>query len=249
VNQKNAGRVKESSRQYTNIISIDPSTSCTGLCINGKLYTIVQHELAYTKKDKAKRWFELSSSFCDIITYNKRSKTGSYSEEEISKLEYYYNITDHIINVIKSNVVDFKNSVVLIEGFSYGSSSGHLIDLVGLSTLVRSRLWNMGFNIKIIAPADLKAMTARLSYDPIDVGKKKPKLEWRNNSGVSGGSFDKHDMYSAILDSSKTNSKWKTFLQEYSDEILNMKNVPKPIDDINDAFLLYKIFKESLTPR
>lgn len=246
MSHKNAKKVKDNSRPYTNIVAIDPSTTCSGLCVNGDLYAVTQRDLAYTKKDKLKRWFEFSSSVCDIITYPKRTKAGTYSNEEISKLNYYSNVSNTIINAITSGIRDPKNTIVLIEGFSYSSSAGHLIDLVGFSTLIRLRLLNLGFNIRIVAPTDLKLMTAKLSYEPVDVGKRKPKLEWRNKKGVSGGSFDKHDMFNAILDSEHTKSPWKDFLKGSAEDILSMNSIPKPVEDVNDAFLLYKIYENGI---
>jgi len=246
MNHKNTKKAKDSFHPYTNIVSIDPSTICSGVCVNLKLYAVTQHQVAYTKNDRLKRWFESSSSVCDIITYPARIKTDTYSNEEISKLSYYSNISSIIINAIASNISDPRKTIVLLEGYSYSSRAGHLIDLVGVSTLIRLELLNLGYNIRIVAPSELKMMSAKLSYDPINVGKRKPKLEWRNKKGVSGGSFDKHDMFNAILDSKHTTSPWKDFLKSSADDILSMKSIPKPIEDVNDAFLLYKICENDI---
>ena len=244
MNQRKLKIVKDSCLQYTNIVSIDPSTTCTGLCVNGELYNIVNYDIAVTKKDKFKRWFDISSPYCEIITYPAREKQSNYYQEELSKLEYYSNIKNIILCMITERITQSQNpenTLVLIEGFSYSSAAGHLIDLVTLSTLIRNAIVEKGFDLRVVAPSDLKLSTAKMSYDAVDVGKKKPKLEWRNTKGVSGGSFTKHDMLDAIMDSKHTSSIWKDFLAEYHSEISDMKSIPKPIEDVNDAFLLYKI--------
>lgn len=246
MNQTNAKTLKGNSPQYTKIISIDPSTTCSGLCVEGKLYAVAQHDLAFTKSEKMKKWFSIADEECNIVTYPKRNVADTYSGEEVSKLKYYQNIRDTIMDIIGQSGTFPKQTMVLMEGFSYSSASGHLIDLVTLSTLIRTALVELGFNLQIVAPSDLKACTAKLSYDAVDIGKKKEKLEWRNSNGVSGGSFKKHDMYQAILDSTNTGSNWKRLLADNAKEISSMKSVPKPIEDVNDAFLLYKIYENGL---
>ena len=84
-----------------------------------------------------------------------------------------------------------------------------------------------------------KIETCKLVYTPIQL---KKKIEYRNNSGVSGGKFTKTEMCQSLLDS-KLDCEWVTFLRDNKDDIFKNKSIPKPIEDINDAKLMFEIFK------
>lgn len=225
--------------QYTNIISIDPSTTCTGLCINSELYCFAAEDSVKTKKGKYKKWFGIADQACTIITYSNSSiKNQSFSDSEIEKLKKYNIMTEKIVDTIKINT-QFKNSICLIEGYSYNSAAGNLIDLVTYSTLLRYKLHTNGVHVVAIPPTTLKMAAAKLTYPPIDIGKKKPKLEWRNSSGVAAGSFKKHEIYKAIIENTTLEDTWAKLLREYASDQLNAKDIPKPFNDINDSYVLY----------
>ena len=244
--QKNSRKVKENYKWFTNIVAIDPSTTCTGLCKNGELIAFTRRDLAETKNGKLKRWFHNTSEIADIVLINDRNSSKDYSQEEILKLEFYRTYTDKIISMIKN--LDPADTLIVIEGYSYSSKAGHLIDLVGFSTLLRHKLIENGFkNIEIVSPSSLKLAVAKMSYEPekeyLNKAKTRYKEVWKNKSGISGGQFKKEDMLQALLDSKHTDSKWKHFILKNIDDLASIK-VPKPIEDLNDAFLLYNIYKK-----
>lgn len=239
INSKNQ---KVKSHPYTNIIAIDPSTTCTGLTINGNIFCICPEDVSKNKNGNYKKWFHLVSNECNILTFNTPFPKGiSFTKKEILKLEKYDLISNMIVDTIKTEVSNISNSICIIEGFSYNSSAGHLIDLVTFSTLLRWKLNELNIVLEIIPPASLKVATAKLAYQPIDVGKKKQKLEWRNHSGKSGGKFQKPDMLQAILDSDLDDD-WYHFLHSNEKELKKLTSIPKPIDDINDSYLLYHCY-------
>ena len=81
-----------------------------------------------------------------------------------------------------------------------------------------------------------------LTYPPIYKNKAKTKIEYRNNEGVAGGSFKKPDMYKVLVENTDLqNDSWVKFLAEHSEEQLSMKSISKPIEDINDSYILYQI--------
>jgi hypothetical protein len=52
-------------------------------------------------------------------------------------------------------------------------------------------------------------------------------------------------MARAIIDNNNvTDDSWFTYLKTIQSEVLAMKNIPKPHEDINDAVLLYHILKK-----
>lgn len=247
MNQINVKIPKESSHQYTNIVGIDPSTTVTGICINGELSAVTRWDNAHTKKEALVKWYKITQDYAELSFIAPRTSHKQYALEELSKLEYYTEFKDKIISKLKH--LDPKNTIVLIEGYSYSSQAGHIIDLVTFSTLIRSELLKMGFELMVVSPSTLKLNTAKMVYQPTTryLNKKKTRSEevWINNEGVSGGKFTKNDMFTAIVENS-TESNWKNFLKEYYSDLSEVKNIPKPIEDLNDAFLLYSTMKAGL---
>ena len=228
--------------QYTNIVGIDPSTTCTGLYINGEAYCIAPEHSVYNRKAEMVKWYKLASEYANIRTFSKEKYDKNFTDSELQKLSMYDDISNRILGIILDKVDDVHSTICIIEGFSYNAAADHLIDLVTFSTLLRVKLYNAGFALEIVPPATLKLLSAKLTYEPINVGKKKPKLEWRNSNGVSGGKFTKHDMLSSIAENSKLKEEWAEFIKSNFETISSMKSIPKPIEDINDAYLLYKTF-------
>lgn len=234
-----------------NIITIDPSTTCTGICINGKtMVAIAQERLSLTKKGNLAKWFEIASSYCHIETYPDYEKKNDFTDVEIEKLCYYKNIADIVVSTIYSHCKP-STSKVAIEGFSYNSKAGNLIDLVTYSTLIRSILLDKGYDLIIMPPASLKKKVAELVYPKVDVKNKdrdpslkplKPKFIHLNKDGIAGGNFKKPEMLQAIKDSD-FNDNWKKFIDEHYSDLIEMKNIPAPMSDLNDAYLLYQCIK------
>lgn len=225
---------------YNNIISIDPSLSCTAVIINDKkiIYT---NNVTAKNKNNFKKWFKNIDGLCEIKINNSIIKNG-YSKDEISKLILYDSITDCIINDISHNIDQNNNTVILIEGYSQNSISGPLVDLVTYSTLLRIKLHKkISNNIIVISPLSLKLIAAKISYPPIQKGN---KFEYRNNEGISGGKFKKNEILLSLIENNTFSCEWTTFLKNNKDVLLSNKNVPKPIDDINDAKVLYEYGKK-----
>lgn len=225
-----------------NIVTIDPSLSCTAVVVNNKRFAFVNRAIAFTKKDVNKKWFELAS---DHISYHYVDYTDldDYSANEVNKLHTYDAITTEIMDVIMTNITNL-NVKVFIEGYSFSSSAGPLIDLVTFSTLLRKKLYDVTEIIDILAPTTLKLEAAKLTYPAIPKGKKVIKYEYRNNEGISGGSFKKHEMYKALIDNNNLQDEYVQFLRTHQEEILNYKTIPKPIEDVNDAQLMFYIAQQ-----
>lgn len=222
-----------------NIVAIDPSLSCTAMVVNDKKFAFVNENIVYTKRRNFNKWFELTSPLAsfNLINYNDFQ---DYSENEVSKLEVYNHTVNAIYDTIVMNVNTNDEIQVVIEGYSYSSAAGPLIDLVTFGTLLRRKLLQDLTNyVEIISPTSLKLEAAKLTYPPITKGKKVIKYEYRNNQGVAGGKFTKTEMYKALIENDNLQNDWVKFLRIHADEILSYKNIPKPIEDLNDAQLLY----------
>lgn len=225
-----------------NIIGIDPSKVSTGMVINGKIFNYSSKSNAWNKTD-LKKWYK---AFSKSIEYRfmEYTKYNTYEEEQLAKLSDFDILSDMIIKDILENINPNEETFVAIEGYSYSSSAGPIIDLVTVSTLIRYKiLKSVTKKIMVISPSTLKQEACKMTYLPIDIGKKVQKLEWRNNEGISGGAFNKNHMYLALLENKEfTDIPYIINLREHKEELSKM-DIPKPIEDTNDAFLLYHYMK------
>lgn len=152
-------------------VGIDQSINSTGICV--KLYenkdTLTkEHFYIITHKvtKKALSYSEKLDNF-DYILYDKKEKSESEdnNEFEFNKLFNNIMITDKILEIIKSNISAPLDRIYIgMEGVSYQSSqTKSLLDLAGLSTLIRYRLYkffltnqdNVG-ELRIFTPGEIK---------------------------------------------------------------------------------------------
>lgn len=236
-----------------NYVAIDPSLTCTAMVVNDKKFVYTTPTVAHTKKGELKRWFqECEDQGIHIRVFDEIEGDLTHSELELRKLGHFSRIVDTIYEDIDVFCDSSKGIIVAIEGYSYSSSAGPLIDLVTFGTLLRRTIYNRfrrsddvaGVQIpklRIYQPTEVKQKAAALVYPAIQKGK---KTEYRNPDGVAGGSFKKPEIYKALLHNTNLKGdKWIEFIREQSEEILDMKSIPKPIEDINDAKTLYEIIK------
>ena len=226
-----------------NYIGIDISINSTAIFIetNG-----IEKILSFTnKKDNNIYIKELNRSGVNFIHFDRKI-LKDYTDNELSKMRHYIDISDSIIDKILSIIDLTKKTYCQIEGYSFSKNTSSILDIVSLSTLIRSKLLvNIkDIDMKIISPSSLKLEACKMVYKPIDIGKKKPKYEYKNSLGISGGSFKKHDMYRAIIDG-KIDCIIYDFLNDYI-HILEMAKIPNPIEDIIDSIFACKILKNSL---
>jgi hypothetical protein len=230
-----------------NFIGIDPSLISTALVVNGKIFNYCRESKVYNKSGMAK-WFKSAEQFCSYKFINYR-EFSDYSEGEMTKLKDYDNITDMIIGDIQNNI-DSGETFIGIEGYNFGATVGDLIDLVTFSTLLRKKLFDqVSKNIWILSPSTLKLEACKLTYKPIikEIGKKVKRIdyEWRNNLGISGGKFTKRDMALCIIENEEIDDPWFKYLKSIKEELLSVKDIQKPHEDINDSVLIYQILKKS----
>lgn len=223
-----------------NIVCIDPSLSCTAVVVNDKKAAFVSSSVALTKTLKYNKWFDLTLPYADIITHDVDRRKLSFSDSEVSKFSQYDTLTSNIVEFISQQLSD-GHTKVYIEGYSFSSAAGPLIDLVTFGTLLRYKLrQSVSHDIVTITPSELKMYAAMFSYQPLTEGKKQV---WRNRDGISGGKFKKPEMFKAIIENADLQCEWSNYLREHASDILEKASIPKPIEDINDAKLMYEIAK------
>ena len=213
-----------------NYVGIDTSLSSTGLYIlkaNGE-----EFYYNYKNTDKLTKWHR-TLSFVEYRDYEVLKLDG-FSNNEIGKIIKYGQVTDQIIKDILKHCKP-EETYVSTENYSYSSQAGKLIDLVCYGTLVREKLIKLNFiDFTVVPPTSLKAKICIMVYGPGE--KKKPS---KNDQGISGGKFKKHEILRALFHSKKE-SKLVSILEFHRSELLLLKSIPAPISDIVDAmFLVY----------
>ena len=225
-----------------NIVSIDPSLISTALCVNGKLFNYCKEAKALGKKGYTK-WFNMCADKITLRFIDYR-EFDDYSKGEMIKLNDYRKIVDMIIKDIKDNIDTNLPTKIAIEGYAYSSDHGFLIDLVTFSTILRMKLIDeISDDILILSPSTLKMEACKLTYAPINEGKKKEKWVYRNNDGVAAGSLTKHGIFLCIIENDTFNDDWARLCKNLKGDIMEASTVPKPFEDANDAYILYKILE------
>jgi len=233
-----------------NIVAIDPSLASTAMVVNDKKFVYGSVSTSRTKKLALKGWYEKTDSLINLREHND-TPSLEYMEGEVAKWKHFNEISHKIAADIFDTIDTTIPTTVAIEGYSFSSAAGPLIDLVTLGTLIRHKiidlkmLTNNSLEFHIVSPTSLKAMVAKLTYPGV-AKNKKGDLEYRNKEGVAGGSFKKHDMYKALIENDNLTCDYVNFLREHSEEILALKSIPKPIEDTNDAKLLYEVIRAGL---
>lgn len=224
-----------------NIVTIDPSLTCTAVTCNGNVSVFAKNELIYTKSGKQNKWFTLSEEHgVEIVPTDLSYKSiKNYSKLEIEKLRAYKSIVKNVLEAIDKNS-NMGYTLFIIEGYSYSSGVGPIIDLVTFGTLLRNTLNDIG-SIVILSPSTIKKEAAKLTYQPIKKGK---KLEYRNKDGVSGGSFSKTDILKCLVECDTISHDWIDFLKIRLDELTSLRTIHKPIEDINDSLICYFIVEK-----
>lgn len=224
-----------------NLIGIDISIDSTGVYIKRSDEDIIFN---CTTLKKNVGWIKKTMDTIDYEFINYTYKDiDNYTESEIIKIREFDHVTDLIYNKIFGNIDKKEKTIIAIEGYNFGRKGNSLIDIVTFSTLLRIKLLRLPKLEKliIVSPKTLKSEAAAISYGFV-TDKKGKKIINKNKNGMSGGNFDKRDMLEAFMNTNG-NDKLSKILNKYNMDILKLKNVPKPIDDLVDSFFLMSILK------
>jgi hypothetical protein len=240
-----------------NLVGVDISINSTGLSIL-RDDEIILFNFTVTKKNYV--WIKKTLEHIDFefINYTHQD-IDNYSEKEIMKLREFDKVADIIFNKVYGNIDKTQPTYISIEGYNYGlQNTSSIIDIVTLSTLIRKKLLEGIPNLEqiiILSPKSIKSKVCELVYGTTTtekVSKKgiKKTTTTTNDSkdGVTGGNFQKHDMLKALVELN-IDTKLSEFLKENKDELLKMKNIPKPFDDVIDAIWIMLVLKNLITSK
>ncbi len=218
-----------------NYIGIDCSLTSTAICIEDN-----DKEYYYNYNTKPiNKWGKIISPICTHVNVYY-SEHEEYSESEYHKVVDYTNSVGKMMNDFGDKI---PGSKIGMEGYSYASAAGPLIDLVTLGSALRHyTIVRNPHTISIKAPMTVKVETCRIAYNILS------KKVYRNLDGIAGGSFTKHQMLESLIyyNEHKTNkSPLYKLLNPYADELLHLNKIPKPIEDIVDSYWVKEIVKLS----
>ena len=208
-----------------NLIAIDFSINSTAICIqhqNGiEWFNFVSNLKLDRKPFFTHNELQTSSNNVHIIGYERnKPKELDYSDEQSWKLANANCLTYTIINSI-ADYID-EDTVFAFEGYSYGSKGNSFIDLITYNTFLKSKILRVCRNdIRVVSPKAVK----KFFTDNGNAGK--PMMV---------EAFSKRD--DAILKNDAVHNYVSS--QSFGDSI------PKPLDDLVDAFAILKYLEQRL---
>ncbi len=160
------------------------------------------------------------SGVITAIPYNRKVGSKDFLENQREKLIDGKLISNLIINHIIS-LYGSKNIKIALEGFSYGSTGNSFIDIIQYNTFLRSKLLDIfgASNIYIVQPSHVKKIAGK-------------------------GNANKHFMAKAFQDDALNDINLrKTKLWNWCKEKDFSIKIPKPIDDLIDAYFIVNTIK------
>ena len=156
--------------------------------------------------------------------YYRQVKDKDFLLREREKLTDGQNIADLISNILIT-LYGTKNHKIALEGFSYGSKGNSFIDIVQYNTFLRNEIvngWGVE-NISIYQPSHVKKLAGK-------------------------GNANKHYMVKAFQDDVFNDKDLrKTDLWKWTQDKDFTEKIPKPIDDLVDAYFILNANKDKKT--
>ena len=153
--------------------------------------------------------------------YYRQVKDKDFLLREREKLTDGQNIADLISNILIT-LYGTKNHKIALEGLSYGSKGNSFIDIVQYNTFLRNEIvngWGVE-NISIYQPSHVKKLAGK-------------------------GNANKHYMVKAFQDDVFNDKDLrKTDLWKWTQDKDFTEKIPKPIDDLVDAYFILNANKE-----
>jgi hypothetical protein len=214
--------VKESK---LNLVTVDFSLNSPGICI-WQSSTNRYHFISYLKPNSGtkaeQRRQEEIETFSDVSLIHQpdwKASVGDYSKNEFAKIIRYKTTADHLIKLITGITQTTEDYYIAFEGSSYGSKMGtnNIIDMAAGAAILKEQM---------IARLDVKKL---MTVAPTTIKKHAGK-----------GNMNKLALWMAFLNNvCESPELANSPLYKYCvSEIGEVKKVPKPFDDLVDAWFL-----------
>ncbi len=207
-----------------NYVSVDFSLNSPGICIfNTESNT--HHYISYVKPGlgtkKEQKLQEDISLLSDVtLVYQQDWKTtfGDYSKNELAKVRRYMATADQIINIILGITKTKNDYIIAFEGTSYGSKMGtnNIIDMAAGAAILKEQMISQLHvkDILTVAPTTIKKFAGKGNMNKLQLFE----------------AYQQNVNDDPILAQSPLHSMVKNL------EI--GKKIPKPLDDLVDAYFL-----------
>ena len=224
-----------------NFIGIDASLKSTAISIYSN-----KGEFLFNYTTENNKYIKATANIINYYQFEYLDN-DNYNLNEIARFHQYEIITDTIINDILKHIDNNEKSIISIEGYSYSSAVGPIIDLVTFSTILKKKLFDFikPQHFYILSPSTVKTQICKIVYNTFD---KKRKTYIHPTTLISGGKFEKRDMLITLLDSN-IKTRIKDFLFENKDKLLATKRISKPFDDLVDSILINNITMNKFNKR
>ena len=206
-----------------NFIGVDFSLNSPGICIwNDK--SKVYHFISYLKPKsgtKAEQKMQEEISILPDVTLVAQpdfTSNKDYSKSELAKVKRYDRMADDILNLIAQNTFESDGFTIAFEGSSYGSKMGtnNMIDMAAGAAILKLKL------LKTLNPEDL------LTVAPTTIKKFAGK-----------GNMNKLQLFEAYQKNvNEDQILAKSPLWKIVKDLEIGKKIPKPLDDLVDAYFL-----------
>jgi hypothetical protein len=208
-----------------NFVAIDFSLNSPGICTYND-ETKKFHFISYIKEGsgtkKEQKLQEEISLLNDVklIKQPDFSTSKDFSSIELLKIRRYDIMSNQIINLILNVCTDGSGFTIAFEGSSYGSKMGtnNLIDMAAGAAILKMKMLN------ILRPVDI------LTIAPTTIKKFAGKGNW-----------NKREVWNSFVENRNENESIETSeFFNFCDGLVDAedKKVPKPFDDLVDAFFL-----------
>ena len=206
-----------------NFLAVDFSLNSPGICIyndKGKKYHFISYMKPGTGTKAEQKLQEELSLLSDVTLINQPdfTNTESFSSAELLKVKRYDKMADDIINLVLQNSFDGDGFIIAFEGTSYGSNGGtnNMIDMAAGAAILKLKL------LKTLNPDDI------LTVAPTTI--KKFAGKGNMNKLQLFDCFQRNVNEDPILAKSPL---WKIVK-----DLEVGKKIPKPLDDLVDAYFL-----------
>ena len=215
-----------------NFVTIDFSLNSPGICIfSGNKY----HFIGYLKPNtgtKSEQKLQEELNLLEDTQINHQpdwTNNEAYSKSEMIKIQRHTQTANDIINMIIEIAGADSPFVIAFEGSSYGSSSGtnNIIDMAAGAAILKMELMSRleVQDMMTIAPSTIKRHAGK-------------------------GNMKKDELWIKFLENVLNDSELETspLLAFCKSQIGETKKVPKPLDDLVDAYFLNHLAKSLFYP-
>lgn len=206
-----------------NYLAIDFSLNSPGVCIyndKSKKYHFIAYMKPGTGTKKDRKLQEEISLLKDVTLIYQPDFTNDeqYSSAELLKIKRYDRMADDIINLVLQDSYDGDGFMIAFEGTSYGSKMGtnNMIDMAAGAAILKLKLLRTlkPEDIQTIAPTSIKKFAGKGNMNKLQL------FEAFVENKIGDKNLDKSPLFKWILG------------EDFGSKI------PKPIDDLVDAFFL-----------